>query len=360
MRQALLAEICQNPDDDAPRLIYADWLEEHGGTADAARADFIRTQVASAYLSEAHPLFGDLQKRAAFLLGEHQSNWLVELPEFEDLEFEDFRRGFVNRVKVYSARRFDEYANELTAAAPLQAIHCPDLGHREIHTLLKVPILRQFREMDLSGHGLDPTSSALLGQCDYLCGLETLYLYSNRLGDRGALFLGLGGALQSLRELYLFGNRIANEGAASLAEHFPKLATLDLRDNHITDTGILALAHPSRQTNWETLYLVNNHIGDEGALALANTKKHPRLKRLYLNYNSFIGDEGAIALISSPLGLRLLELDLRNCRISDEGAREIAAMPYPGRMENLWLTGNQIGLRGAAALRGRFGNRVRL
>src|SRR5262245_41658733 len=41
-RDALLAAIRAAPDDDAPRLIFADWLEEHG---DADRAEFIRVQV---------------------------------------------------------------------------------------------------------------------------------------------------------------------------------------------------------------------------------------------------------------------------------------------------------------------------
>jgi uncharacterized protein (TIGR02996 family) len=29
-RDALVRAIIENPDDDAPRLIYADWLNEHG------------------------------------------------------------------------------------------------------------------------------------------------------------------------------------------------------------------------------------------------------------------------------------------------------------------------------------------
>ncbi|HVK11359.1 MAG TPA: TIGR02996 domain-containing protein [Gemmataceae bacterium] len=36
-----LATIRAAPDDDAPRLVYADWLDEHG---DGARAEFIRVQ----------------------------------------------------------------------------------------------------------------------------------------------------------------------------------------------------------------------------------------------------------------------------------------------------------------------------
>src|SRR5687767_12335037 len=39
---AFLRAICDRPDDDLPRLIYADWLEEHG---QVERAEFIRVQV---------------------------------------------------------------------------------------------------------------------------------------------------------------------------------------------------------------------------------------------------------------------------------------------------------------------------
>src|SRR4051794_488825 len=41
-RDALLAAIRQAPRDDAPRLVYADWLDENG---DSDRAEFIRLQI---------------------------------------------------------------------------------------------------------------------------------------------------------------------------------------------------------------------------------------------------------------------------------------------------------------------------
>ena len=40
--EAFLHAICENPQDDAPRLIYADWLEEHG---QLERTEFIRAQI---------------------------------------------------------------------------------------------------------------------------------------------------------------------------------------------------------------------------------------------------------------------------------------------------------------------------
>ena len=42
---ALYRSVLAAPADDAPRLVYADWLDDHG---DPERAEFIRLQVASA------------------------------------------------------------------------------------------------------------------------------------------------------------------------------------------------------------------------------------------------------------------------------------------------------------------------
>lgn len=36
-----------HPDDDAPRLMYADWLEEYGNAESPARAELIRVQAAT-------------------------------------------------------------------------------------------------------------------------------------------------------------------------------------------------------------------------------------------------------------------------------------------------------------------------
>ena len=58
------------------------------------------------------------------------------------------------------------------------------------------------------------------------------------------------------------------------------------------------------------------------------------LLRLYL---TDIGDEGIAALVESVRLRRLRVLDLRNGRISDEGARLLAASPDLRRLERLVL-----------------------
>jgi uncharacterized protein (TIGR02996 family) len=42
---AFLRAIHAAPEEDAPRLIYADWLEESGESLWTVRAEFIRVQV---------------------------------------------------------------------------------------------------------------------------------------------------------------------------------------------------------------------------------------------------------------------------------------------------------------------------
>src|SRR4051794_34673610 len=42
---AFLRAICENPDDDTPRLVFADWLTEQGGPVNTAWANGIRAQV---------------------------------------------------------------------------------------------------------------------------------------------------------------------------------------------------------------------------------------------------------------------------------------------------------------------------
>src|SRR5436190_23165098 len=43
----LLAAVTQSPKDKQQRLVYADWLEEHGGPESVARAELLRIQARS-------------------------------------------------------------------------------------------------------------------------------------------------------------------------------------------------------------------------------------------------------------------------------------------------------------------------
>src|SRR4051794_586533 len=79
-QSALWAAIRANPDDDTPRLVYADWLQEHG---DEDRAELIRVQCELARLPgdrrvgrKRRPV---LVAREAELLAAYRSVWPGEL-----------------------------------------------------------------------------------------------------------------------------------------------------------------------------------------------------------------------------------------------------------------------------------------
>src|SRR5262249_52401492 len=58
--EAFLAAVLETPDDDTPRLIYADWLDEHG---EPERGELIRLQCALAKMREGERARVALEKR---------------------------------------------------------------------------------------------------------------------------------------------------------------------------------------------------------------------------------------------------------------------------------------------------------
>jgi uncharacterized protein (TIGR02996 family) len=98
---ALLAEVLAGPDDAAPRLIYADWLDDRG---EADRATFICAQVRLAHfdwrsippgVERYRGEQGALQRQADELWRRHKEEWLGELPRSLRRGQARFHRGFV-------------------------------------------------------------------------------------------------------------------------------------------------------------------------------------------------------------------------------------------------------------------------
>ena len=111
--QGLLSDICESPEDDTPRLVYADWLEEHD---QPERAEFIRVQIELARLSRDDPRRPDLALRERELLTAHEAQWLGPLAKM--ISTPQFRRGFVEQVSV-GVRQFMDNADEIFRLAPV-------------------------------------------------------------------------------------------------------------------------------------------------------------------------------------------------------------------------------------------------
>src|SRR5207249_899359 len=105
---ALLRAICEHPDDDTPRLIFADFLEENG---EADRAAFVRAQVEAARLPdwEPFPVFCRHRRPEWFhgrpfrhTLPALPDGWGIAWPTQAD-EPPPFRRGLGWRIHITSS-----------------------------------------------------------------------------------------------------------------------------------------------------------------------------------------------------------------------------------------------------------------
>lgn len=68
-----LREIEQSPTDEMPRLIYADWLEEHGDE----RADYLRLECELHRMGQLTPKFMELTERLRDMREDFDPRWLV-------------------------------------------------------------------------------------------------------------------------------------------------------------------------------------------------------------------------------------------------------------------------------------------
>ena len=93
-RAAFVSAILDNPADDTVRLVFADWLEEHG---EPERAEFIRCQIEAANLPALQRAKSKPHKRAKALLRKYDQAWrtALGLPSAEGESEGKYERGFL-------------------------------------------------------------------------------------------------------------------------------------------------------------------------------------------------------------------------------------------------------------------------
>jgi uncharacterized protein (TIGR02996 family) len=274
--QAFLQAIIEGPDDDAPRLVYADWLDDHG---QPVRADFVRVQCKLARVFEGDPRRPELLEREWKSLAEHGQEWAGPLRDA--VSSWEFRRGFIEAVTVRGdagAGRFIRQAPTLFRLAPIR-----HLSFRPETTFRRTtgPVAITVAETDALG----PVRLRELTQLPGLLRVRTLDLADNELDYRSALVLAAAPNLAGLKSLDLSTNRVGNEGARALANspHLRGLEELNLCGGE------------DRQADWSVSGSTIPNVGDEGALALANSPHLGGLRSLLL-YENRLSDEAQQAL----------------------------------------------------------------
>jgi len=248
------AAVWAEPDDDLPRLIYADYLEERGDP----RGAFIRTQIEKTQLDDNDSRRRRLEEQEAELIAKFESEWLGELAD--DLIHYHFHRGFLEvRLDV---RRFLRSENPWLDRPTVGGIHLyapRQMSPELLEVLAQDPRTVRVRSLLLGFEYLRDACARLIAESMYFTSLQLLDLGTNGLTDFGAQALAESPHLANLRHLMVVNNLIGDRGAAALAE-CAQLSLLDLSNNEITTVGAEALATGSGLLRIESLILTGNRF----------------------------------------------------------------------------------------------------
>ena len=175
-----LEAILAHPDDDAPRLVYADWLDEHG---DAERAEFIRVQIERAALPKWDVRQVALRLREQVLLAKHGAGWRAELPTVKGVTWGDFRRGFMATGEFGTFATLRAKAAACWAATPLEAavVRWP----RQRDEAKELGPIAGLRELTVNGTLVDAEDVARIAAAPVLSTLRALNVQDASLGTEG-------------------------------------------------------------------------------------------------------------------------------------------------------------------------------
>jgi uncharacterized protein (TIGR02996 family) len=407
--RAFLQAIRAEPDDDAHRLIYADWLEEQGGAGRTARSSFIRAQCRLAALPADDPARDRLEDEAEDLLAEHEDEWTQPLHGIA--EGWRFSRGFIEHMRI-RGENFLTHAERLFDFTPLRSLHlliprndvphlaaCPQLqwietldfsrcslNDRSLQHLLTSPYLDRLSALNLDGNDINTPGLRALVQSPLFARLRLLDLSRNLgIGDTAAHLLAQANPENTLEVLSLAGvnlglggldalfqpnslSRLTDLNVAGVQPHLavqthsqrrledfklpPQLQSLELSDLHLRillPVLLQSLLQSLSCASLRALRLRNIDAESRDAELIAQSPSIANLTLLDLHRNN-LGAAGMRALADSPYLASLRHLNVSSNNIRDAGAKALAASPCLTRLRILDVSGNGIGGPGRKAL----------
>jgi uncharacterized protein (TIGR02996 family) len=353
----LLAAIRARPDEDTPRLIYADWLDEN---KQPDRAEFIRVQCALARGNEYDADRVELQLREQQLLTASRKSAWGELP-VKPVKEKTFARGFVDSISAHAAT-FLAGTGALFDAVPVRELRPLKIGPAWSQ-LLASPHLLRVRALDLHSSAISRKRAAELADSPNLAGLHelnlgangtfgadglravlasphlrelrTLHLNNCHLGNEALAAFVDCKSLPNLRHLNLSGNGIGPIGAAHLARAgwLAQLDRLEIESNPLTDAGLRTLADAGLFARLARLDLLHVGLTCEGLRALGRSDKLSALRELRLDATN--GD-ALEAVAEAPAFARLTALrTLEGTKVTDAGIRALLRSPLAAHLRAL-------------------------
>jgi len=217
--EALLHAICEQPWENTPRLIYADWLEENG---QPERAEFIRLQIELESIPQDKrfdtPQYDRAESlrlkytRPEIMVGRELAAqpthpWSAGLPTRRGVAWhERYTRGFLSAVTFSSLKAIRDHGAAVMMASPVDDVTVIHIqGRGEVEELLALPWITRLTALHLSG-SVGAIGAELIAQRGALKRLEYLDLANSQTADGGLRAIASSIGFPNLKRLGLRGN----------------------------------------------------------------------------------------------------------------------------------------------------------
>lgn len=420
---ALLRAIVENPAEDTPRLVFADWLDEHADTFPTPavvrqRAAFIRDDIAMSQRDEFDPLRlrWELTEKPEREAGEWVKETLPNLPEgYEFISEPLFRRGFLSGVILDSKyrRTLLEPPVDQSPIACLRFCACSLLGIEllrrarwrgrimalefarggrtsltDFHSLFALDNLACLERLAFLKHTIDRRELDRLVTSAMFSRLAALSITYTPVGNAFVESFNRLGTPIPLRELQLLGCRIAPSAVAQLlvTPAAKNLKSLSFGGDKIgTPEKFHSLSRVSNPPPIRSLDMSNDTLNEGGLELFLTSQLVPGLQQLILSdcglnrtrarliadgkFDSLrilnlscnaIGNDGAVAIARSPHLVGLRVLDLSYSQVGDEGIEAILDSPLAENLVLLDLRRSPASAEIKEVLKAKMGDRVRL
>lgn len=319
---AFLEEVREHPEDDTPRLVLADWLQDQPDEIDRARGEFLYLEC---LLSRPEPGPAAIRTRHRQLRAQFTEQWLGPLTRV--VENWRWDRGLLH----LSLDGFHCFARDLLDVLPT-----------ETYAWVNGLTLRR-----VTGGFINVAE-----QTSLLHRVQSLTFEESRFNDEAFYRLFALPALVHLRQLNLAGCQVSGHAIAYLARQ-PKLSNLrdlDLTRGTFGATGVEALARSESLGHLRTLRLGYNLLPDAVLHDLANGPLLAHLEHLDLRGNEACGGTGLAALVLSRGAQRLRRLELPHLHLLAETVRALAHSPYLRNLRVLNLERTNVNTHGVKHL----------
>jgi uncharacterized protein (TIGR02996 family) len=300
---AFLQAIREAPEDDAPRLVYADWLDDQDR---AERAELIRTQCALAALAEAGPRRAALAEREKVLLEAHKVEWTDGA----------FAEWLSHRKRDCRSPEGHDFCKLVARGvrARLERDRLPEGSARR-------------KKLDRK---LEELGERMEDEADYLSGTVDMPFFDTAEFRRGfveratiqdfavILFAEAIPELAMLRELEIENDATADIGDAAIERLLAVLERVPLRelDSHssiddLDTVRALAAAPGVRRLEVLKVWFDCEPTGDEAVRLLATSPHLTGLRSLELEHSRTFTEQALLDVLGSPTLAGLTKCSLR-------------------------------------------------